>query len=65
MTDREQDQAEALAERQRTPAEDIEEIARWPIGEEIDPDSVRQVPLADEEGNIIEDDVIDDVYTGQ
>ena len=65
MTDREQDQAEALAERERTPVEDIEEIARRPVGEELDPDSVRQVPLVDEDGNIIEDDVASGLYTDQ
>lgn len=62
MTDREQDQAEALAERERTPTEGTEDIERRPVGEEFDPDALRPLPQVDEEGNIIEDDLIDDVY---
>lgn len=60
MTDREQDQAEALAERDQSLVQDAEILARRPVGEEIDPDAIRVVPDIDEDGNIIEDDIVDD-----
>ena len=65
MTDREQDQAEALAERERTLYERAADAARRPVGEEIDPDALRQVPDVDEDGNIVDDIVIDELVPDQ
>lgn len=60
MTDREQDQAEALAEREHGLLDDDEVLVRRPVGEEFDPDAIRVVPNIDEDGNLIEDDIVDD-----
>lgn len=65
MTDREQDQAEVLAERKRAPGEGVEDIERRPVGEEFDPDALHPVPQVDEDGNVVEDDLIDDAYPDQ
>lgn len=62
MTDREQDLAEALAEREQTLWDRTEDVERRPIGEEIDPDAFRVVPHLDEDGNIIEEDPVDPLY---
>lgn len=64
MTDREQDQAEALAERKRTLIERAEDVARRPVGEEFDPDAIRQVPDVDEDGNVVDDDELEELRQG-
>ena len=61
MTDHEQERAEALAERERTLHERAEDVARRPVGEEFDPDAIRQVPYVDEEGEVVEDVIIDEL----
>lgn len=60
MTDREQDQALALAEREQELREHAEMLARRPVGEEFDPDAVRVIPELDEDGNIVEPVVPDE-----
>jgi TFIIF-interacting CTD phosphatase-like protein len=65
MTDREQDQAEALAEREQSLLEHADLIIRRPVGEEFDPDAIRVVPHIDEDGNLIEDDILDDPIPDQ
>lgn len=64
MTDREQDQAEALAERERTLVERAEDVVRRPVGEEFDPDAIRRVPDVDEDGNVIDDDELEELRQG-
>ena len=61
MTDREQDQAEALAEREQGLLEHADLLARHPVGEEFDPDAIRVVPNVDEDGNLVEDDIPDEL----
>lgn len=60
MTDREQDLAEVLAERERMLLEDFEEVTPPPVGEEFDPDALRVVPDVDEDGNIVDEVIADD-----
>lgn len=61
MTDREQERAEALAERERTLQERAEDVLRRPVGEEFDPDSTRQVPHLDEDGEVVDPESLDDL----
>ncbi len=65
MTDREQDQAQAREEREKTLVERSEDVIRRPVGEEIDPDSIRRAPYIDEDGELVEDEDFDEILRGQ
>lgn len=65
MTDRDREHAEAQAERERTLKERSEDVSRRPVGEEFDPDSTRQVPYLDEDGELVDPEHIDDLTPDQ
>lgn len=65
MTDREQDQAIARKERENTLRERSDDVVRRPVGEEVDPDSMRRAPYVDEEGEVVEDDDLEEIRRGQ
>ncbi|HWV35064.1 MAG TPA: hypothetical protein VNZ55_05480 [Thermomicrobiales bacterium] len=61
MTDRNQERYEAQEERERTLQERAEDVRRRPPGEEFDPDSTRQVPPLDEDGEVVEVESVEDI----
>lgn len=65
MTDREQDQAHAREEREETLLERSEDVVRRPVGEEVDPDSIRHAPSLDEEGEVVDEEDLEELRRGQ
>lgn len=59
MTDRDRERYEALKERERTLQERAEDVRRRPAWEEFDPDSIRQVPHLDEDGELVDPEEIE------
>lgn len=59
MTDRDRERYEAQKERERTLQERAEDVRRRPTWEEFDPDSTRQVPYVDEDGELVDPEEIE------
>lgn len=55
----------AREERERIERELAEDALRRPVGEELDPDATLPTPAVDEEGNIIEDEDLEEILKGQ
>jgi hypothetical protein len=65
MTDRERDLALEQPQHDVTSDDFVREDARLLPGHEIDPDSLRPVPLIDEEGEIVEAEIEEEILRGE
>lgn len=65
FSDLTEESRKARAERERIARERAEDVERHPAWEELDPDAIRRAPAVDEEGDIVEDEDIEEILKGQ